>query len=101
VHTVSTEGASGQARGDVEDRIVQLLGSRLRVSPEVLQASDSTTSLLGQGVGLDSIEALVLAVAIEEEFEIQVDDDDLTAALFETIGSVAAYVRRQAPAASG
>lgn len=81
---------------DVEERIKALLASRLRISPEVLATSDATTTLLGRGIGLDSMEALSLAVGLEEEFEIEVDDADLSATLFETIGSVAAYVRRRA-----
>jgi len=79
----------------VENRLKHLLVSRLRVDPAILAASDGDTCLLGQGIGLDSVEALALAIAIEEEFDIEVDDADLTAALFETIGSVAAYVRRR------
>lgn len=80
---------------DIEERIKRLLASRLRISPEILRTSDAGTSLLGRGIGLDSMEALALAVAIEEEFAIEVDDADLTAALFHTIGSVATYVRRR------
>jgi acyl carrier protein len=80
---------------DVEGRIKNLLISRLRISAEALAGSDGGTCLLGRGIGIDSIEALALAVAIEEEFDIEVDDGDLTRALFETIGSLADYVRRR------
>ena len=79
----------------IESRIKQLLVSRLRVDASTLAASDGATCLLGQGIGLDSVEALELATALEEEFGIEVDDTDLTAALFETIGSVAAYVQQR------
>jgi acyl carrier protein len=80
---------------DVEDRIRHLLVSRLRIDSEVLAGSDARTCLLGRDIGIDSMEALALALAIEEEFDIEVDDGDLTTALFETIGSVADYVRRR------
>lgn len=79
----------------VESRIKHLLVSRLRVDPAILAASDGDTCLLGRGIGLDSVEALALAIAIEEEFDIEVDDEDLTTALFETISSVATYVRQR------
>jgi acyl carrier protein len=82
-------------RAVIEDRIKRLLISRLRIDSEVLASSDAGTSLLGQDIGIDSMEALALAVAIEEEFDIEVDDGDFTTALFETIGSVADYVRRR------
>lgn len=84
-----------RAATDVEARIKHLLVSRLRIGADTLAGSDAGTCLLGRGIGIDSIEALALAVAIEEEFDIEVDDRDLTRALFETIGSVADYVRRR------
>jgi len=83
------------SQDDVETRIQRLLVSRLRISAEVVATSDRRTSLLGRGVGIDSIEALALAIAIEEEFGIEVDDADMTAALFETLGGLADYVRRR------
>ena len=84
----------------IEARIKELLGARLQIAPEVLAASDADTSLLGRGIGLDSMEALTLANALESEFGLAIDDDDLTLELFATIGSVAAYVRRSLTAAS-
>lgn len=78
---------------DVETHIKQLLVSRLRIPAEVLTRADSGTCLLGRGIGLDSMEALALAVALEEAFDIEIADADLTAALFATLGSITEYVR--------
>ena len=80
--------------GSIEARITRLLAARLQISPEVLASSDPTTSLLGRGIGLDSMEALALANGVEAEFDLEIPDDDLTRELFATIGSLAAYVRR-------
>ena len=44
--------------------------------------------LLGRGVGLDSLDAISLAVAIEREFDIEIDDDELDASLFESIATL-------------
>ncbi len=80
---------------EVEERVKHLLSLRIQVRPEVLAQSDAGTSLLGQGIGLDSIEALTLAVALEEEFEIEIDDEDLTAELFTTLGTLVTYVEER------
>lgn len=79
----------------IEQRIKQLLESELRVSASAIAASSSSTPLLGRGVGLDSVETMALVLRIEEEFGIAVPDADMTATLFETIGSLAAYVARK------
>jgi len=83
----------------IEERIKALLAARLQIPPDVLATSGAETSLLGRGIGLDSMEALTLANAVETEFGIAIADDDLTVELFATIGSVTDYVRRSIAAA--
>lgn len=77
---------------EIEERIKRILISELEVRPEVIATVDSDTPLLGRGVGLDSIETLALVAGIEHEFNIQVDDADLTLDLFRRIGILAEYV---------
>lgn len=79
-------------RLEVEEKIKNILSAELAVSLSVLSAINSSTPLLGRGVGLDSIETAALVVGIEEEFEISVPDPDITVALFETIGTLTDYV---------
>jgi acyl carrier protein len=73
-------------------RIRGVLIHRLQVEASVLDAGDSNIPLLGRGVGLDSFEALALAAEVEQEFNIQIDDSDLTVALFRSINDLALYV---------
>lgn len=56
------------SRLEIEERIRYLLVSELKVSPAIIATSCSSTSLLGHGIGLDSIEILALVVRLEEEF---------------------------------
>ena len=87
---------------EVEDRIKQLLVRELGVNPAKTATSSSNTPLLGRGIGLDSIETLALVAGIEEEFDIQVEDADLTVGLFRDIGTLAAYVvQKTAPRRNG
>ena len=79
-------------RLEIENKIKDLLVSELKVNRSVIDASSSITPLLGQGIGLDSVETMALIVAIEEEFEISVPDSDLNAPLFENIDTLAKYV---------
>jgi len=75
--------------------IKELLAGELEVDPVMLSNADAGTPLLGLGVGLDSIEALRLATALERRFAIQIPDANLTAELFSSIGVLAGYVSRQ------
>ncbi|MQW74794.1 acyl carrier protein [Nocardioides sp. dk4132] len=50
------------------------------------------TALLGELPELDSLAVVELASALEERFDIVIDDDDFTGEVFETVGSLAAFV---------
>lgn len=78
-----------------EQKIKQILISDLEIEPNMLAGCDSTTPLLGRGIGLDSVETLTLVAGIEREFDIQIDDDELTADLFQNIGSLVEYVLKK------
>lgn len=80
---------------DIEERIKRILISRLEIQPSTVAESDSHTPLFGRGIGLDSVEALALIVGIEEEFDIEIPDEDLTVDLFQSIASLAEYVSQR------
>jgi acyl carrier protein len=69
--------------------------TELEVDPAIVSNSDSTTPLLGHGIGLDSMEALTLAMGLEAELDIEIADDELTAEIFENIGTLAEYLLRK------
>lgn len=79
-------------QSEIEKRIKRILRSALGVNSSIPSESTSTTPLLGRGIGLDSMETLTLVVGIEEEFDIQVADSNLTVSLFKDIGTLAQYV---------
>jgi len=80
------------SRSEIEEKIKQILISELEVNPKTLAKTNSSTPLLGRGIGLDSIEALVLVAAIEKEFNMQVEDDDITVGLFRDTATLAEYI---------
>lgn len=79
----------------IEQKIKQILISKLEVSSDMLATSNSNTPLLGRGIGLDSMETLALVAGIEKEFDIEIGDEDLTADLFKTMGALAEYVSQK------
>lgn len=53
----------------------------------------ATSPLLGSLPELDSMAVVSLITALEEQFGISVDDDEISADTFETLGSLAAFVK--------
>jgi acyl carrier protein len=60
------------------------------------QALGADSPLLGSLPELDSMAVVTLIGALEEHFGIAIDDDDISASTFATLGSLAAFVERQA-----
>jgi acyl carrier protein len=81
-----------RSTAEIESRIKHILISDLEIELDRLATYDSNTPLLGRGIGLDSVETLTLAASIEREFGIEIEDAELTPDIFETIGSLVAYV---------
>ena len=64
------------------------LGSRVN-------AMNPATPLLGAIPELDSMAVVALITALEERFDITVEDDEIGAATFETLGSLAQFVEQK------
>lgn len=69
--------------------------SELKVDPSIFGPDSSSIPLLGRGIGLDSMETLSLVAALEKEFDIEVQDEDLTVDLFLSIGTLSDYVLKK------
>ncbi|MEU4424429.1 phosphopantetheine-binding protein [Actinoplanes sp. NPDC024001] len=72
---------------EVRSMLVSILGIEDREDQ-----LDASTPLLGSLPELDSMAVLEIVAGLEERFGIDVDDDDVTAELFETLGSLTAFV---------
>lgn len=60
---------------------------------DVLPAEiDPAAPLFGSGLGLDSIDALELVVALEKTYGIRIPDEDVGKEAFASINALAAYV---------
>ena len=53
---------------------------------------DGATPLLGSIPEFDSMAVVTVITALEDSFGFEVDDDEITAATFETVGSLSEFV---------
>jgi acyl carrier protein len=83
----NTELASGPTVEAVKAVVVETLGIEDRA--HMLTAA---SPLLGSLPELDSMAVVELVAALEGRFDIHIDDDEVTAEVFETLGSLAALV---------
>ncbi|MGC2424438.1 MAG: phosphopantetheine-binding protein [Nitrospirota bacterium] len=76
---------------EVKDRLKKLIIQRLKLQMEP-EAIDDDAPLFGEGLGLDSIDALELVVGLEQEFGVQVPDEAVGREAFASINALAEFV---------
>jgi acyl carrier protein len=72
---------------DVSDRVISLVAEKCRVPV----ASVAASATFVEDLGIDSLDAVDLLIAIEHEFDLDVPDED--AAEVTTVGQTITYVR--------
>ena len=79
-------------RNDLLANLKELLVQTLRledVSPEDIVNSEP---LFGEGLGLDSIDALELVVAIEKEYQVEIPDAEVGRRAFASVNTLGDFV---------
>lgn len=60
---------------------------------------DDAAPLFGEGLGLDSLDALQLAMIVEEKFAVRVLEGEAARAIFGSVDALVAHIVAQLPAA--
>jgi acyl carrier protein len=77
---------------DLKSQIKRALIEELDLRGKSEGDIDDAAPLFGEGLGLDSLDALQLAMAIEERFGVVVPEGDAGRAVFASVDAIAAYV---------
>jgi len=77
---------------DLEADLRAILHDALQLGDEV-QHFNAQTPLLGSLPQLDSMGVLAVLTALDQQLGLQIHDDEIDASLFETFGTLTAFVR--------
>ncbi|WP_374650803.1 phosphopantetheine-binding protein [Dongia sp.] len=87
---------------DLEREIKTLIIDTLKLEDVQPEDIDSQEALFGSGLGLDSIDALELGVALRRRYDLKIETiTDEIKAHFANVRSLAAFVRVQGQSGSG
>lgn len=75
------------------DEVKVIIGEVLQLDDERIQQLDGSTGLLGSLPEFDSTTVIALITALEARFGIVIEDDEISAEDFETVGNVYEFVR--------
>ena len=80
------------ARPETVSAVAAVLAKALMLTPEVAAALVPETRLFGHLPELDSMAVATVLTALEDRFHILIDDEDVSAEMFETVGGLAAFI---------
>ena len=76
-----------------------LLVEELDLPGKAADDIDESAPLFGEGLGLDSLDALQIAMAIEERFGVRMPEGQAARPIFRSVATLAAFVAEKANAA--
>ncbi len=78
-------------QSDLKQKIKAILIEELMLQEEVSEIGDDMP-LFGEGLGLDSVDALQLVVALEKHFGLKVGDAEKAKQILKDVNSIAAAI---------
>jgi acyl carrier protein len=78
----------------IRERVRRVLAENVLKEINASEIGDDLP-LIEYGVGVDSVARLEFLVALEEEFGVRLDEDEITPDFFETVGTMSEYISRK------
>lgn len=77
---------------ETRDRLKKLIIGSLNLEGMTPEMIDDEAPLFGEGLGLDSVDALELVVALEKEFSIRIEGEETTREAFSSVAAMATFI---------
>ncbi len=77
---------------DLKTEVKTMLIERLKLEGMTVDQIDDTAPLFGEGLGLDSIDALELVLGIEQKFGVKIEDEAAGLKAFKNVDSLTAFI---------
>jgi acyl carrier protein len=80
-----------QNTSDLKARVRQMLVDNLMLQVQPDEITDEL-SLFGEGLGLDSVDALQIVVALDKNFGLKIKDAEMAKGVLKNVNSIAAAI---------
>lgn len=81
-------------RDEQARRVKELIVRRLKLDVDPA-AIENSAPLFGEGLGLDSIDALELVLGLEQEFGIKVEDEEVGVKAFASVDALVDFIEQK------
>ncbi len=84
-----------EVKDELIEKLKQLIITRLKLMDLTPEMIDTDAPLFGEGLGLDSIDALELVLGLEKEFGVLIPDAEVGRKVFQSVRTMAQFVAEQ------
>jgi acyl carrier protein len=77
---------------DLKQHVKEMIIQRLKLEGMTPEQIDDTAPLFGDGLGLDSIDALELVLAIEQTFGVKIEDEASGMKAFRNVEALTSFI---------
>ena len=77
---------------DLKSEVKTMIIERLKLEGMTPDQIDDTAPLFGEGLGLDSIDALEMVLGIEQTFGVKIEDEAAGLKAFKNVDSLTAFI---------
>ncbi|MBW2039480.1 MAG: acyl carrier protein [Deltaproteobacteria bacterium] len=77
---------------DLITHVKRLIIERLKLEEIAIEDIDTDAPLFGEGLGLDSIDALELVIGLEKEYGVSIPDAEVGRKVFQSVRTIAQYI---------
>jgi acyl carrier protein len=81
---------------DLKRRLKEMIVTELRLPDIKPEEIDDEAPLFGEGIGLDSLDAVELVVLVQKQFGVQIADMDEGREAFRSVKTLAAFIQERA-----
>ncbi len=82
---------------DIKRELKDLMIAELNLAGKQPADIDDAAPLFGAGLGLDSLDALQLAMVVEEKFGVKIPEGEPARAIFASVNALAAHIEAARP----
>ncbi|RPJ00055.1 MAG: acyl carrier protein [Deltaproteobacteria bacterium] len=84
-----------EPKDDLIQEVKNLIIERLKLADMTPEMIDADAPLFGEGLGLDSIDALELVLGLEKEHGVIIPDAEVGKRVFQSVRTIAQYISEQ------